>query len=152
MGQRASFGLGQFNSFWSYTTPIIGAIIADEYLGRFNTIFVAIAFSILGHIFLIISAVPVVLTSGKAIAPFIIGLILLGFGTGAFKANISPLIAEQYRATKLRVIVEKSGERVIMDPNITLSRIFLVSHRTSFLRPPYALQPLIKRQSTSICS
>jgi POT family proton-dependent oligopeptide transporter len=152
MGQRASFGLGQFNSFWSYTTPIIGAIIADEYLGRFNTIFVAIAFSILGHIFLIISAVPVVLTSGKAIAPFIIGLILLGFGTGAFKANISPLIAEQYRATKLRVIVEKSGERVIMDPNITLSRIFLVSHRTSFLQPPYALQPLIKRQSTSICS
>jgi dipeptide/tripeptide permease len=154
MGQRASFGLGQFNSFWSYTTPIIGAIIADEYLGRFNTIFVAIAFSILGHIFLIISAVPVVLTSGKAIAPFIIGLILLGFGTGAFKANISPLIAEQYRATKLRVIVEKkTGERVIRDPNITLSRIFLVSHCASFLQSQHTLQQLIeRRKSIFICS
>jgi POT family proton-dependent oligopeptide transporter len=126
MGQRASTGIGTFNSFWAYTTPILGAIIADEYLGRFNTIFIAIAFCILGHIFLIISALPTVLDSGKAIAPFIIGVITLGFGTGAFKANISPLIAEQYRQTKLRVIVDpKTGERVISDPTITLSRIFL---------------------------
>ncbi|KAF2708985.1 PTR2-domain-containing protein [Pleomassaria siparia CBS 279.74] len=126
MGQRASTGIGTFNSFWAYTTPILGAIIADEYLGRFNTIFIAIAFSILGHVFLIISALPTVLDSGAAIAPFIIGVITLGFGTGAFKANISPLIAEQYRQTKPRVIVDpKTGERVISDPTITLSRIFL---------------------------
>jgi POT family proton-dependent oligopeptide transporter len=125
MGQRASFGIGQFNSFWAYTTPIIGAIIADEYLGRFNTIFIAIAFSILGHILLIISAIPAVLTSGNAIAPFMLGVITLGFGTGAFKANISPLIAEQYRQSKPRVIKDpKTGERVISDPNITISRIF----------------------------
>lgn len=126
MGQRASFGIGTFNSFWAYTTPIIGAIIADEYLGRFNTIFIAIAFSIIGHILLIISAIPSVLTGSAAIAPFMLGVIVLGFGTGAFKANISPLIAEQYKQTKPRVIVdEKTGERVISDPNITISRIFL---------------------------
>lgn len=126
MGQRASFGIGTFNSFWAYTTPIIGAIIADEYLGRFNTIFIAIAFSIVGHILLIVAAIPTVLTGGKAIAPFIIGVITLGLGTGAFKANVSPLIAEQYRQTKPRVIRDpKTGERVISDPNITLSRIFL---------------------------
>jgi POT family proton-dependent oligopeptide transporter len=139
MGQRASFGIGQFNSFWSYTTPIIGAIIADEYLGRFNTIFIAIAFSILGHVLLIISAIPSVLTSGNAIAPFILGLILLGFGTGAFKANISPLIAEQYRQSKPRVVVdEKTGERIITDPNITISRIFLYFYMfsKSFARLP----------------
>jgi len=126
MGQRASFGIGTFNSFWSYTTPIIGAIIADEYLGRYNTIFIAIAFSIVGHILLIVASVPSVLTGGNAIAPFILGVIVLGFGTGAFKANISPLIAEQYRQTKPRVIIdEKTGDRVISDPNITISRIFL---------------------------
>ena len=110
MGQRASFGIGTFNSFWAYTTPIIGAIIADEYLGRFNTIFIAIAFSIIGHILLIISAIPSVLTGNAAIAPFMLGVIVLGFGTGAFKANISPLIAEQYKQTKPRVISdEKTG-------------------------------------------
>lgn len=126
MGQRASFGIGTFNSFWAFTTPIIGAIIADEYLGRFNTIFIAIAFCIIGHILLIISAIPSVLTGNAAIAPFILGVIVLGFGTGAFKANISPLIAEQYKQTKPRVVIdEKTGERVISDPNITISRIFL---------------------------
>jgi POT family proton-dependent oligopeptide transporter len=126
LGQRASFGIGTFNSFWSYTTPIIGAIIADEYLGRFNTIFIAIAFSIIGHILLIVSAIPNVLTGDNAIVPFILGVIVLGFGTGAFKANISPLIAEQYKQSKPRVIIDaKTGERVISDPNITISRIFL---------------------------
>jgi len=41
-------------------------------------------------------------------------------------ANISPLVAEQYRQTKLRVIKDpKTGERVISDPSITISRIFL---------------------------
>ena len=68
MGQRAAFGINTFNSFWSYTTPIIGAIIADEYLGRYNTIFIAIAFSIISHILLIVASVPSVLTSGNAIA------------------------------------------------------------------------------------
>ncbi|KAF2645297.1 MFS peptide transporter-like protein Ptr2 [Massarina eburnea CBS 473.64] len=126
LGQRASFGITTFNQFWSYTTPIIGAIIADEYLGRFNTIFIAIAFSIFGHLLLIVSALPTVLAGGKAMAPFIIGVITLGFGTGAFKANISPLVAEQYRQTKLRVVKDpKTGARVISDPNITISRIFL---------------------------
>ncbi|PVI02540.1 PTR2-domain-containing protein [Periconia macrospinosa] len=126
MGQRAAFGITTFNQFWSYATPIIGAIIADEYLGRFNTIFIAIAFSILGHILLVISALPTVLQGDAALAPFILGVIILGFGTGAFKANISPLIAEQYKQTKLRVIIdEKTGERVISDPTITISRIFL---------------------------
>ncbi|KAF2277375.1 PTR2-domain-containing protein [Westerdykella ornata] len=126
MGQRAAFGITTFNSFWAYTTPIIGAIIADEYLGRFNTIFLAIGFSIVGHILLIISALPTVLDSGKAIAPFMLGVIILGFGTGAFKSNISPLIAEQYRQTKLRVVIDpKTGQRAISDPSITVSRIFL---------------------------
>lgn len=69
MGQRASFGIGTFNSFWAYTTPIIGAIIADEYLGRYNTIFIAIAFSIIGHILLVVASIPAVLTSDKAIVP-----------------------------------------------------------------------------------
>lgn len=43
-----------------------------------------------------------------------------------FKANISPLVAEQYRKTKLFVIVTKSGEKVIVDPALTVSRVYMV--------------------------
>jgi hypothetical protein len=47
-------------------------------------------------------------------------------GTGLFKANISPLIAEQYRRTKQFVVTTKSGERVIVDPSLTVSRMYMV--------------------------
>lgn len=48
-------------------------------------------------------------------------------GTGLFKSNISPLIAEQYRRTKSFVITTGSGERVIVDPALTVSRMYMVS-------------------------
>lgn len=48
----------------------------------------------------------------------------MGIGTGGFKANISPLVAEQSRNTYLRVQTLKTGERVIVDPAVTSSRIY----------------------------
>lgn len=47
-------------------------------------------------------------------------------GTGLFKANISPLVAEQYKRTKLFVKTTKTGERVIVDPALTVARIYMV--------------------------
>ena len=96
MGQRAAFGLNTFNSFWAYVTPIAGAVVADGYWGRFKTIQLAILASMCGHIILIISAVPPVLTNPHgAIGAFSIGLVIMGIGTGGFKSNISPLLCEQ---------------------------------------------------------
>lgn len=48
-----------------------------------------------------------------------------GIGTGGFKANISPLVAEQYRRTKLFVSITESGERVVVDPSLTIARIYM---------------------------
>jgi len=42
-----------------------------------------------------------------------------------FKANISPLVAEQYKRTKLFISTTKSGERVIVDPTLTVSRVYM---------------------------
>lgn len=50
---------------------------------------------------------------------------MLGIGTGGFKANISPLVAEQYRRTKIFISTTKSGERVIVDPSLTVARIYM---------------------------
>jgi POT family proton-dependent oligopeptide transporter len=46
-------------------------------------------------------------------------------GTGLFKANISPLVAEQYKRTKPFVVITAAGERVIIDPALTVSRIYM---------------------------
>ncbi|KAK7977190.1 hypothetical protein PG996_003262 [Apiospora saccharicola] len=38
-GQATATALGYFFQFWCYMTPIVGAVVADSYLGRFKTIF-----------------------------------------------------------------------------------------------------------------
>ncbi|KAL9609550.1 MAG: hypothetical protein Q9167_005681 [Letrouitia subvulpina] len=128
MGQRASTGLTTFNSMWAYFCPLFGAFVADQYLGRYKTIQVSIAIAIVGHIILIVATLPSVIAHPHgAIAAFSIGLIIFGLGVGGFKPNISPLIAEQYELAHPRQTVKslKSGERVIIDPTMTVSRIFM---------------------------
>lgn len=106
--------------------PLFGAMVADQWWGRYRTIMSAIACALIGHIILIISAIPKVIDSPNgAIACFSIGLIIMGVGTGGFKANIAPLIAEQYREDRPYVTTLASGERVIVDPSATVSRIYM---------------------------
>jgi POT family proton-dependent oligopeptide transporter len=106
--------------------PLFGAYMADEYWGRYKTIMVAIAVAIVGHIILILSAIPSIITHPtNSITCFSIGLVIMGIGVGGFKSNISPLIAEQYKQITLQVKTLPSGERVILDPTLTISRIYM---------------------------
>ncbi|RDX54549.1 oligopeptide transporter [Lentinus brumalis] len=126
MGQRASTGIGTFNTFWVYVIPLFGAYIADTRWGRYKTVCVAVGIALVGHVLLIISAVPGVIEhSHGSLACFIIAIIIMGLGTGGFKANISPLVAEQYKRTKLFIGHTRSGERVIIDPIMTTSKIYM---------------------------
>ncbi|KAF6760668.1 POT family-domain-containing protein [Ephemerocybe angulata] len=125
LGQQASTGLTTFYQFWCYITPLFGAYIADTFWGRYNTICVAVGIALVGHVILIVAAVPGVIEKSSAIGAFVVGLIITGAGTGLFKANISPLVAEQYKKTKLFVITRKNGERVIVDPTMTVSRVYM---------------------------
>ncbi|KAI0710676.1 MFS peptide transporter [Earliella scabrosa] len=126
LGQRASTGLGMFNTFWVYVIPLFGAYIADTRWGRYKTVSVAVAIAMVGHVLLIISSVPGVIERPNAALPcFIIAIIVMGVGTGGFKANISPLVAEQYKRYKLFIGHTKSGERVIVDPIMTTQKIYM---------------------------
>lgn len=100
--------------------------MADTYWGRYKTITISIFVAIIGHVLMVLSAIPQMLeTPNSALALFIVALIIMGVGTGGFKANISPLIAEQYKGTKMIIKVLPSGERVIIDPTLTTSRIYM---------------------------
>lgn len=125
MGQRASTGIGTFFQFWSYVTPLLGAYLADAHFGRFKTIAGALVVILIGHIILIVSAVPGVIEKVSARGAFVVAIIVMGLGSGLFKANISPLVAEQYRRTKPFVVTRRNGERVIVDPALTVARIYM---------------------------
>lgn len=80
----------------------------------------------LGHVVMIISAIPGIIGGKASTGLFVLSLIITGTGAGGFKSNISPLVAEQYRRTKPFIAITKSGERVIVDPTRTTSRIYMV--------------------------
>lgn len=74
---------------------------------------------------LIVSALPPVIKHPPgAMAAFILGIITMGVGTGGFKPNVNPLIIEQLPADSMRVVTLNSGERVIIDPAVTASRVY----------------------------
>ncbi len=81
--------------------------------------------AVAGHIILVAGATPSSLQhTNSALATFIVGIIVFGLGTGGFKPNISPLIAEQIVDDKLRVHTTATGRRVIVDPAQTSARIY----------------------------
>lgn len=126
--QQASTGLTLFNSFWAYLMPLFGGYFADSYWGKYKTIHIAIAIAMFGHIIIIVSALPPVMTNPSgALGCFCVGLIFFGIGVGFFKANISPMIAEQYEASQPRPVVKTlaDGRRVIVDPVLTISVIYM---------------------------
>ncbi|RBQ75631.1 hypothetical protein FVER53590_07951 [Fusarium verticillioides] len=126
MGQRASTGITTFNQFWQYFMPLLGAYIADQYWGRYKTISWALGIDIIGHIILIISAIPPVIgNQGGALGAMIVAIIVIGFGTGGFKPNVNPLIVEQLGEQYMHVKTLKSGERVVVDPAVTIERVYM---------------------------
>lgn len=129
-----ALGLGQANAssisygftFWMYLTPIAGGIIADSWVGRYRTICGAVMIYVLGLFILLMTSLPVSLSNGAGLGGFITALILIGAGAGGIKSNVSVLIFEQYTETKRKIKTLKSGERVIVDPQVTISNIYMV--------------------------
>ncbi|KAL0575147.1 hypothetical protein V5O48_006824 [Marasmius crinis-equi] len=128
LGQRASTGLTTFFVLWCYVTPLIGGYVADAHFGRMKTMSIAIVIRLIGHIILIVSSLPgVIQHSDAATGVFVVALVVMGLGTGMFSSNISPLLGEQcLAATPAPVVkVTSKGERVLVDPALTISRVFL---------------------------
>ncbi|GAA5884815.1 hypothetical protein JCM6882_007107, partial [Rhodosporidiobolus microsporus] len=125
MGQQASTGLTTFNQFWVYTVPLFGAYIADSYLGRYKTICWSVLVAFIGHVLLVGSAAPAVIAHPNgAIGFFAVSIIIMGIGTGGFKSNIGPIVAEQVASHKLYVRTNKDGSRVLVDPAQTAARMY----------------------------
>ncbi|PPR08189.1 hypothetical protein CVT24_001572 [Panaeolus cyanescens] len=124
-GQPVSFSIRTFNTFWVYITPWIGGILADTKWGRYKTIMIFSFVCLAGHIILVGSASPKSLENpDTAMGLLILSIVIMGLGAGSIKANVSPMIAEQYTG-KLRKETLPSGEVVIKSPAVTIQSIYL---------------------------
>nr|OQO23868.1 hypothetical protein B0A51_05880 [Rachicladosporium sp. CCFEE 5018] len=98
---------------------------ANAKLGRFRTILIGVLICGVSHIIMIIGAIPSVLQAGHAIGPFMLSLILLAIGAGIFKPNVAPTVFDQYQHQKSYMKILPSGEKVVVDPEVTVQRIML---------------------------
>jgi dipeptide/tripeptide permease len=123
-GQQTATALNTFFQFWCYITPIIGAIVADQFLGKYRTILLFGTIYIVGLVIMTTTSIPSAIDSGASFPGFVVSLIVVGLGTGGIKSNVSPLVAEQYRSKVPFVRTLSSGERVIVSPRATYQKIF----------------------------
>ncbi|KAI8969198.1 POT family-domain-containing protein [Mycotypha africana] len=126
-GQQTATALTTFFQFWCYVTPIIGAIIADQYWGKYKTILVFSGVYLLGLLILTLTAIPAAITSGATFPGFIVAIIIIGLATGGIKSNVSPLVAEQYKNSKPYIkTIQKGGsqQQVIVSPQATYQKLF----------------------------
>ena len=108
-------------------TPILGAAIADQYLGRYKTIVIASLLYIVGSCILVLSSVAFTDNQHLALAALLLAMVFIAFGNGGIKSNTAPLVAEQYqRRDALKVL--RSGETVVVDYDWTIQRQLASSH------------------------
>ncbi|TXT04289.1 hypothetical protein VHUM_04176 [Vanrija humicola] len=126
-GSVTTSALTQMFNFLAYVIPILGGIIADNYWGRFKTIVVGTAIGAIAHIILIIPAIPqVIAVSDAALGIFIVSILILAFAAGFIKPCLGPLLCDQSPVKQPTISYTKKGERVIIDPQTTVSRYLII--------------------------
>ncbi|XP_060564835.1 peptide transporter family 1-like [Ruditapes philippinarum] len=78
-------------SMMCYAMPLLGAVIADGYLGRYRTILYLSCVYLVGNLVLSLTALPPAEWYGPAV-----GLFLIAIGTGGIKASVAPFGADQF--------------------------------------------------------
>ncbi|CAF1071373.1 unnamed protein product [Rotaria sp. Silwood1] len=122
-GQQTATALTNFFRFFAYLTPILGAILADQFWGKYKTIVVSCVVYMIGLVVILLTSIPPAIQKGVAFPGLIVAMIIIGFGTGGVKSNVSPLMAEQY-SRKKAIITVINGQKKIIDPSVTTQSMF----------------------------
>ncbi|XP_064646491.1 solute carrier family 15 member 2-like isoform X2 [Lineus longissimus] len=74
-----------------YFMPLLGAIVADGYIGKFKTVVALSTVYVAGNIVMAVTAIPPAKLAGA-----VVGLVLIGIGTGGIKPCVSAFGGDQF--------------------------------------------------------
>ncbi|XP_041057159.1 solute carrier family 15 member 2 [Carcharodon carcharias] len=80
----------------AYFTPVMGALIADSWLGKFKTIIILSIVYVIGHIVKSIGAIPTVGDQKLHVILSMFGLFLIALGTGGIKPCVAAFGGDQF--------------------------------------------------------
>ena len=98
-----------------YLVPLLGGWLADTYMGRFNTIYGSLLLYVVGTLLLAVVSLKndmlkellgrnAAHDKAARLVYFVLALVMIAFGTGGIKANVSPFGADQ---------VQQDGPRAV---------------------------------------
>ncbi|XP_043988737.1 solute carrier family 15 member 2 [Gambusia affinis] len=85
-----------------YFTPILGAVIADSWLGKFKTIIYLSIVYVIGHVVKSVGAIPTVGNADLHIGLSMFGLILIALGTGGIKPCVAAFGGDQFEEEHIK--------------------------------------------------
>lgn len=95
MSKALSTEMNTLFSSLNYVTPLLGAFVADKYIGRFKTIGAFCVLYVLGMVLCVLGSVPEWSSFGQPL--FFVGLFLgVAVGAGGIKPNVVVLGADQF--------------------------------------------------------
>jgi len=100
-----AFGIYGAYTTLVYITPVIGGMLADQFLGQRKAVLFGAILLVLGHLGMTIEGEPVVNAGsrdGTVMNVFYLSLALIIAGVGFLKANISTIVGELYEKTDER--------------------------------------------------
>ncbi|XP_072436012.1 solute carrier family 15 member 2 [Chiloscyllium punctatum] len=83
-------------SGFAYFTPVLGALIADSWLGKFKTIIILSIVYVIGHVVKSVGAVPTVGDHTAHVVLSMLGLFLIALGTGGIKPCVAAFGGDQF--------------------------------------------------------
>jgi POT family proton-dependent oligopeptide transporter len=78
-------------------SPIVVAILADQFWGKYKTIIMSCVIYLVGLILLVLTSIPASIRAGAGLPALICSMVLLGIAAGGFKTLVGPLMADQYQ-------------------------------------------------------
>ncbi|KAF2773213.1 hypothetical protein EJ03DRAFT_347743 [Teratosphaeria nubilosa] len=121
-GLQFSNALSLFFMSLAWIVPLFSGWAADAKTGYWKMVFWGAILGGVAQVIMIVAAIPCVIASGTAVAPFVVSLIMLAVGAGMFKPLIAPTLLDQIDASQPYVKTAGIGgksEHVIVDPQVT---------------------------------
>lgn len=122
LSQSTASRINQCFMLWTYITPLAGAIIADQHLGRLTTILWSSPCYALGLLCLFLSSQASPSPWQVPFGLLLLAIFLLGVGSGGIKPNVNAFIAEQYVKGNEVVFDKRSNSYVVVDRDLAIQR------------------------------
>ncbi|KAF9264783.1 hypothetical protein L218DRAFT_957974 [Marasmius fiardii PR-910] len=126
LGLQAATAITKAFSFLAFALTIVGGILADTRWGGFKTICIGTAMGIIAHVIMVVAAIPSVINGGLGVVPFAISVLALAIATSLIKPCIVPVLSDQSPVKSQYVKTLPSGEKVIVDPGVSVQNMITV--------------------------